>query len=336
MNSPFHQHASVPLAGHLDEVTRRLHEDADAVAAAATANAWGATAPRLRSWGVGPLEPPQVEVVRGDDDAFGSLAVIWTGDETRTGWPAMQAGLITTVGPCGQGRLALIGARPPRLGLAASRLDQRNRRRILDTAVQRFLRDTAFHLDAQAPRSCTHRTPASFDRRPSFVHAVRDVHSGAVEVARHLADEIEDLAPSVTQAAVAAAKERLDAGRFRAVATPSVSTAAGRLGELATVRIRWSGDEEATGWPALDLALAVVALPDGRARLVAHSTREPAYDLSRNRGDKQVRHDVLARAAGDVLDALVPWLEADPRSGVVPDDAALLAVGDRREATIGA
>lgn len=92
----------------------------------------------------------------------------------------------------------------------------------------------------------------------------------------------------------------------RSATTPShLSTEAGapRRPTARALRLSWRGDEEATGWP--ELLLAVVVEPHGHgSRLAVLSTREPRYDLSTSHLDKQQRHAVLQQAGQDVARAL--------------------------------
>jgi hypothetical protein len=107
----------------------------------------------------------------------------------------------------------------------------------------------------------------------------------------------------------------LAAGRFRSAALPEVHATVVTGDPDRLLALTWHADEEATGWPACTLSLAVEATEDG-SQLVVHSHREPRYDMSRNRIDKRQRDELLqglgpavARAvARDVLPTAAPSL----------------------------
>lgn len=129
-----------------------------------------------------------------------------------------------------------------------------------------------------------------------FVHAVQALTGESGVAHTRLLADLQGLAEQATTAALAGARELLHAGRFRAPANPTVQTRIAQAGEPACAWVSWQGDEEATGWPQLELALLIDAGPDG-SRLALLSTREPGYDLSVPRIDKQQRDQIL-RSAG--------------------------------------
>ncbi len=159
---------------------------------------------------------------------------------------------------------------------------------------------------------------------PLHVHETLTMRCDAVSVAERLRAAPTELATAATADAIRTGADLLRGGRFPARALPRVES---RLpdGELGSLVVRWSGDEEATGWPAMTLWVLVLPAADGASTLALLSPRHPGYDLSTNRVDK-VWRDRLARTAvrsfGTALRRLV---EAD-RCDRAPDPAPALAL----------
>jgi hypothetical protein len=108
-------------------------------------------------------------------------------------------------------------------------------------------------------------------------------------------------------------------------------------GEPGAVRIRWRSDEEATGWPDIDLLVTVEAGPVG-ARLRVLSPREAGVDLSLNRIDKQQRDHLLRHAGAELASALLEELAVDvpaPRQGAADRAPALSGAGPGRGGVSG-
>lgn len=326
MATPFHQYASIPLATPAATVHARLTAQPAALIAAATADALTTLAPHVADWGLAATELPGVTADATEPDELGAAKLRWYGDEAAGGWPSLVARLLIVARPTGGSRLALVSPRSPAGELTTARLERLHRRRVVDVAVQRFLHHLGGHLDGAAS---TPGGPAAgwFERTPMFVHHLHASSGDPQRIAVQLAQDGQGLAERATRVALDHAREVLAAGRFRADADPQVAVRTADPGELGSVRVRWCSDEEASGWPALELALDVEAHEDG-ARLAVLGARPPGYDLSRNRLDKHQRDRVLRTAGADLVAAIAAEL-----TGTAPSETP--AGADRRLATMG-
>lgn len=292
---PLHQYASVTLAASPEAVYDRLLADPHGVVSQATADALTAMGPHTQRWGLSISALPTTTASAAEPDAFGCVEVVWSGPEDATGWPALTGQLV--VGPAGPtgSRLLFFSRRSPGDELATPRLDRLHRQRIVHVSIQRFLCDLGRHLDGLDPEPPLAHT-SRFDRAPMFVHHLQGLTGGSGSAHERLMTDLQGLAEQATASVIADTREHLQAGRFRASATPTVMTRFAQAGEPASAWIRWRGDEEATGWPQLDLALLIEARSAG-SRIALLSTREPGYDMSRLRIDKRQRDEIL-RSAG--------------------------------------
>ncbi|MFW6009948.1 MAG: hypothetical protein ACOC9I_01360, partial [Actinomycetota bacterium] len=155
-----------------------------------------------------------------------------------------------------------------------------------------------------------------------FVHHLRATAGDPERIAVTLARDGDGLARRATHLALDRSREVLAAGRFRAVADPQVLVRTADPGEVGVMRLRWCSDEEATGWPDLELVLDVEA-QDGGARLAVLAARPPGYDLSLNRLDKHERDRLLRTVGAEVAAAITEEL-----AGVVPIAGAASADTD--------
>ncbi len=300
MPTPLHQYASVPVAANATEIHRRLRADVHDLVAAATADALTAMERQAERWGLRITEVPVTAGRATEPTELGSIEVGWVGREDATGWPALTGRLVVVPEAETSCRLLFVSPRSPHAEIATDRLDRLHHQRLTHVSIQRFLHDLARQLsrrDRRAEVDSAH--VGSFDRTPMFVHHLETlVHEPAI-VRELLVSDLVGLAERATADAVERARDLLAAGRFRTPAAPTIQTRPARPGEPASVWIGWRSDEEATGWPDLDLAILVEAHDHG-SRLLVLSPREPGYDLSVNRIDKQQRHQILARAGADL------------------------------------
>jgi hypothetical protein len=324
MMVPLHQYASVPLALSPEAVCERLVADPQDVVRRATADALTAMGPHLRRWGQGIAALPTTTASTSGSEALGCVELVWAGAEEATGWPALTGHLVVTpAGPAGS-RLRLFSRRSPHGGLATSRLDRLHRQRIVHASIQRFLRDLGHHLDDRGARPPSAHV-VGFDRAPMFVHHLQELSGGSGATYERLTTDLRGSAERATAMAVTGARATLQAGRFRAPARPAVRVRLAQAGEPACAWVAWVGDEEATGWPQLELALLVDAHPTA-TRLALLSTREPGYDLSLPRIDKHQRDQIL-RSAGPAFAAAVRDGLADGSADQAPDERQLVATG---------
>jgi hypothetical protein len=309
---PFHQYASVPVAADVATVHHDLVADIEAAVSAATASALTNLGPRTTGWGVVPSALPTTTSRLTGTGELGVAEVTWCGDEGSTGWPALTGRLVLTPEPGERSRLIFLSRRPPGAELDVEGLGHLHRHRITHTAVQRFLGELA-HTWGGGTRTPTptDRGARGFDRRPVYVHHLQDLDIDPGHTHRRLLDGLDELAARATSTAVARAHPTLEAGRFRTPADPGVQARPARPEEPATAWIRWSSDEEATGWPDIDLGLLVESVGHG-TRLAVISTRPAAYDLSRNRVDKHQRHHLLQHVGGYLAAALADDLRVGP------------------------
>lgn len=314
MPTPFHQYASAPIEVDATTVHRRLTADLDERISAATATALSTLGTQSTRWGfTASALPITTDRITGADE-LGAAEVSWDGDQAETGWPAMTGRLVVTPQPGACSRLVLFSRRSPRVELAPGRLDRLHGERIVHVAIKRFLRDLAHQLDDDTSNVAAGGAGArAFDREPMFLHHLQDLDVDVDAAHDWLLDGFDDLAERATEVAVSDANDVLEAGRFRAPARPRVEAWRARPDEPATVWIRWVSDEEASGWPQLDLALLVEARGE-HARLSVLSLREPGYDLSRSRVDKQQRHQILQQAGRNLTVALAAQLPPLPVS----------------------
>lgn len=307
MATPVHQYASVLVGAPAPALHQRLRTLAIERVDGATATGLARLQPFVSLWGLTPTALPSVDTHTLGHDEFGAVEVTWSGDEEATTWPSMTARLLVTPDATEGSRLVLVSPRSPGAELATTRLGRVHRQRLVHSTVQQFLADLADEL-GRAPAAARHGTGAVvFDQRPVFVHHLRRIDDDPHRVAAQLRTHVAGLAHDATRVAVDSARTALAAGRFRLPATPRVATTPGHPGQLAAVHIRWHADEEATGWPAITLGLAIEAHDLG-TRLAVVSPRPPGHDLTRNRVDKQARHDLLQHAAGHLAEALCAHL----------------------------
>jgi hypothetical protein len=308
MTTPLHPLVSTPLSAPPSVVRARLVGGLDDLVAAATADAIATLAPQARAWGLTPSALPTVHTRPTNHDELGSAEVTWAGDEDATGWPAVSGRLLVDLAPAGGSRLVFLAHRSPWSELRTSRLDRLHRQRLTGVAVRRALRQLALALGEGAAARPSPVAIPGLDRTPRFTHALRSVDADVLDLAPRMAAAPADLAQRATAEAVARTRATWATGCFRAPAAPDVAARTTGLGELGVLRIGWRSDEEATGWPQLSWT---VVLEPGAAgtRLAVLSAREPGYDLSVNRFDKQARDGLLRQAGGHVADALVAALQ---------------------------
>jgi hypothetical protein len=301
MAVPVHTGASVPVAAWPPGVARQLAGDAVGLVASATAATLARLEPLVRGWGLAPTQLPRVSAEPVTDGGAGVVVLRWAGDEQATVWPSLDARLLVLPGARGA-RVVLWTPRSPEAELATTRLDRVHRRRVVDLAVQRFLQELAGRL-ADPVRGPAGTTGTTFDRRPMFVHHVEALPIAADELAQALRRDPLAAATDATTAAREDLLTPLVAGRFRTAPDPRL-----RVRPIPEARgvleLAWHADEEATGWP--DIALTVtVAASDVGSQLLISSPREPGYDLSLNRIDKQPRHDILQGIGAGVTRGLL-------------------------------
>jgi hypothetical protein len=304
MTGPLHPLVSLPLHGDVASVSARLVDHLDDLVAEATADAIATLAPLARAWGLRPSALPTVHAQPTVTDELGVAVVGWRGDEEATAWPAVSGRLLVDTHP-GAARLVFLADRSPAAELRTGRLDRLHRRRLTDVAVRRTLQQLARALSQPpAPRAGpAGPTLGRFDRSPAFVHATVVADLPPAALADGIAADPTELARRATATVVERMASDLVPGRFRTVAAPDVTARRTAPGELGASRIGWRGDEEATGWPALSWTLVVEPWRDG-SRLALLSSREPAYDGSVNRFDKQPRDRVLRRVGAELATAL--------------------------------
>ncbi|MEX1163451.1 MAG: hypothetical protein WEB03_07710 [Nitriliruptor sp.] len=306
MTPPVHQYTSVPLAASPEEVCERLLADPSGAVRRATADALSVMGPHIRPWGLRISALPTTTASPTGPGELGCVEVTWSGPEEKTGWPALTGQLVAVPAGPGGSRLLFFSRRSPQGGLDTGRVDRRQGQHIVHVSIHRFLQDLADHLDDRGARPPTANV-AGFERSPMFVHHLQALEGEAGAAHGCLEADLQKLAERATATALADAREPLRAGRFRAPASPAVRSRHARVGEPACAWVGWHGDEEATGWPQLELALLIEAHPGG-TRLALLSRRAPGYDLSRPRADKQQRDQILRSAgtafAGAVRDGL--------------------------------
>lgn len=327
MAPPLHQYASVTVAADAPEVVGGLRTDAHDLVATATADALAALVAPAGAWGLSATALPEARARATEADELGSVELEWRGHEDTTAWPSLVGRLLVIPQVTGSTRVAFVSPRSPDAELATGRVDRLHRRRVVDVAVQRFLRDLARRLgDDTAPSPAS--SVGSVDRTGMFVHHLRTITGDPDAIARDLSAHAVDLADHATRAAVERSAASLAAGRFRATAEPRVAVQSGTPGSLGTVQITWHSQEEATGWPQLDLAIVVEAVAPAQVRVAALSPRPPQYDLSRNQSDKLQRDEILRHAAAHLLEAMVEELVEAPNDQAEPA-AASTGRGDR-------
>lgn len=319
---PLRQYASVPLSVDPSTAAQRLCADPQGVVSQATAAALTAMGPHVRRWGLGIAELPLTAARTLEADGAGAVEVVWAGTEEMTGWPALSGRLVVTPTGAGGSRVLLLSARA-QAELATDRLDPVHRQRIVRGSIQRFLQELGRCLDDPGASPPTAHLARS-DHAPMFVHHLEPLSGDPRALYDHLLVDPQGLAHRATMAAVAGARETLAAGRFRAAPTPAVRAWQARAGEPASAWVRWRDDEEATGWPQLELAVLIEAHAVG-SRIAVLSTREPRYDLSLPRLDKHQRDRILRTAGralaeavrGELTDA-ASLSEPDPQRDLVP------------------
>lgn len=304
MAVPLHTYASVPVAAAADEVDRRLRADAHDLVIAATAAALAAVEAGAQRCGLRIAEIPMTAGRASEADEVGSIEVAWAGREDATGWPALTGRVLVVPDGAGFARLLLLSSRSPDAELLTGRVDRLHRRRLASVGLRRFLRALAAELDRPgcAPAGGAIGVPR-IDRTPMFVHHLQSLASPCDLAHAHLLTERVRLAERATKVALERANDVLTSGRFGSPADPIVGSRPAQLGEPAALWIGWSSHEEATGWPELDLGLALEPHGAG-SRLTVVSRRERRFDLSTNRVDKHQRHRVFEQVGRDVAQAV--------------------------------
>jgi hypothetical protein len=304
MAVPLHAYASVPVAAAAGEVNRRLRSDAHDLVIAATAAALASVEAGAQRCGLRISEIPMTTGRASEADEVGSIEVAWAGREDATGWPALTGRVLVVPEGEGFARLLLLSSRSPDAELLTGRVDGLHRRRLASVGLRSFLRALAAELDRPGRDSVGGAIGVPrIDRTPMFVHHLQSLASPCDLARTHLLTERVHLAERATKVALERADDVLTSGRFRSAADPIVRSRAARIGEPAALWIGWSSDEEATGWPELDLGLALEPYGAG-SRLTVVSRREPRFDLSTNRVDKRQRHRLLEQVGKDVAQAL--------------------------------
>ena len=79
--------------------------------------------------------------------------------------------------------------------------------------------------------------------------------------------------------------------------------------ELGSVRLRWGGDEETTGWPAMAAWLVIVPTSASSSRLALVSPRSPRAEIPTVRVDRLHRQRVVVLAVRAFVHALAEHLE---------------------------
>lgn len=158
---------------------------------------------------------------------------------------------------------------------------------------------------------------------PVHVHATTATALPAAEFVHLLRTSPDLLATAATARAHEATRTLAASGGFRSQAAPIVSTRAPEDGELGTLVVRWSGDEDATGWPSM-LAWVVPTVTADGPRVALLSPRHPGVDLSTNRVDKRWRDKLARTAASAFLTGLVELVESTSASAD-PDDGRAVA-----------
>jgi hypothetical protein len=158
---------------------------------------------------------------------------------------------------------------------------------------------------------------------PVHVHATTATQLGADEVVRRLATSPDLLATAATGRAYEATRTLAAAGGFRSHAAPTVTTRPPEGDELGALVVRWTGDEDATGWPSMLAWIVPTATADG-TRVALLSPRHPGVDLSTNRVDKRWRDKLARTAASAFLTGVVELLQATS-AAAGPDDGCTVA-----------
>ncbi len=331
MTVPFHQYASAPLAISASVAAERLTADPVDHITSATATSLRAVAATFERLGLSPSALPATRARITDAEELGAVEIVWEGDEQLTGWPSLVGLLLVVPESGGTSRLVLLSTRSPEADLQVVALDRLHRLRVVGVALQSFLHDLAARLDDRTLSTAS--DPAlHVESTPLFLHhqGVVAADPDALRVA--LTGDVAGVADRATAGAVVRASETLRAGRFGKVAAPLVEGRAATPGELGVIRIGWQSDEEATGWPEMELALIVTASADG-AHLGVLSSREPGYDMSLNRIDRHQRDQLLQQAGAAVGAAVLEEVSGDratAESGVAARSPAASGAGMAR------
>ncbi len=309
MSLPFHQYASLPLAISASLAAERLTADPAERITSATAISLRAVAPHFDRLGLSASALPATNARVTDAEELGAVEVAWEGDEQLTGWPSLVGRLLVVPECDDSSRLVLLSTRSPEADLQVAALDRLHRLRVVDVSLHRFLQDLAAQLGGRILSEPDSPAVIS-DRTPLFLHHQVATAADPDQLRRVLTGDAARVAHRATTAALVRAGETLRAGRFRKVAEPLVEGRKAMPGELGVIRIGWRSDEEATGWPEMELALIVTAGADG-AHLGVMSSREPGYDMSLNRIDRHQRDQLLRQAGAAVATAVLDELGID-------------------------
>lgn len=115
----------------------------------------------------------------------------------------------------------------------------------------------------------------------------------AHQVHQRLTDDPQALVAATTAAALTRCAPLLRRWGFVAHALPTITAEPSGAGELGSLTIRWRGDEDVTGWPAMTAQLLVTptGAADGELRLA--TTRPSARGLHARQLSELHRHQAI-------------------------------------------
>lgn len=126
-----------------------------------------------------------------------------------------------------------------------------------------------------------------------------------------------DLIAAATATALSLLEPLIRSWGLSPIALPSLTTTPTEPDTIGSVEVRWSGDEDKTGWPSLLARLLVVpACPNTGARIVLLSPRSPGAELATNRLGRLYRRRIVSVATQRFLHDLAARLaDSDHHSG---------------------
>ncbi len=144
---------------------------------------------------------------------------------------------------------------------------------------------------------------------PIHVQTTVEVDRPAYRVLEVLVRDPQQLATAATAAARPAVVAVAQAAGLDIGADPTVTAGPAGPDDLGAIEVRWDGDEDTTGWPAMTAWLVVNPTAAGTTRLTLVSHRAPAIELTTIRIDRVARDRITRVATRRFLRAVADRLE---------------------------
>lgn len=162
---------------------------------------------------------------------------------------------------------------------------------------------------------------------PLHQYASVPVSADAAEVHRQLRADAEDLVAAATADALTTMGRQAERWGLRISEVPVTIGRATEPTEFGSIEVRWTGREDATGWPALTGRLVVVPEDETASRLLFVSPRSPHVEFATSRLDRLYRQRLTNVGIQRFLHDLAGQLQEPDRRAKI--DGASVSSFDR-------